>query len=55
MAGERRWRAAKMAGLKEIPVVIKDLSAQEIVEISLIENIQREDLNPIEEALAYKV
>ena len=54
VAGERRWRAAKMAGLKEIPVVIKDLSAQEIVEISLIENIQREDLNPIEEALAYK-
>lgn len=54
IAGERRWRAAKMAGLKEIPVIIRDLSEQEIVEISLIENIQREDLNPIEEALAYK-
>ena len=54
IAGERRWRAAKVAGLKEIPVIIKDYSDQEIVEISLIENIQREDLNPIEEALAYK-
>lgn len=54
IAGERRWRAAKMAGLKEIPVVIKDFSDQQIVEISLIENIQREDLNPIEEAQAYK-
>lgn len=54
IAGERRWRAAKLAGLKEVPVIIKDLSAQEIVEISLIENIQREDLNPIEEAMAYK-
>ncbi len=54
IAGERRWRAAKMAGLKEIPVIIKKLSEQEIMEISLIENIQREDLNPIEEALAYK-
>lgn len=54
IAGERRWRAAKMAGIKEIPVIIKDLSPMEIVEISLIENIQREDLNPIEEALAYK-
>ena len=54
IAGERRWRAAKLAGLKEIPVIIKNYSAQEIVEISLIENIQREDLNPIEEALAYK-
>ena len=50
VAGERRWRAAKMAGLKEIPVVIKEFSDQEIVEISLIENIQREDLNPVEEA-----
>ena len=54
IAGERRWRAAKMAGLKEVPVIIKNLTEQEIVEISLIENIQRENLNPIEEALAYK-
>lgn len=54
VAGERRWRAAKMAGLKEVPVVIKEFSTQEIVEISLIENIQREDLNPVEEAMAYK-
>lgn len=54
VAGERRWRAAKMAGLKEVPVVVKEFSTQEIVEISLIENIQREDLNPVEEARAYK-
>lgn len=54
IAGERRWRAAKLAGVKEIPVIIKKLTEQEIMEISLIENIQREDLNPIEEALAYK-
>ncbi len=54
VAGERRWRAAKMAGLKEVPVIIRDLTEQEIVEISLIENIQRENLNPIEEAMAYK-
>ena len=54
VAGERRWRAAKMAGLKEVPVVVKEFSTQEIVEISLIENIQREDLNPAEEAMAYK-
>ena len=54
IAGERRWRAAKMANLKEIPVIIKKLTEQEIVEISLIENIQRENLNPIEEAIAYK-
>ena len=54
IAGERRWRAAKMAGVKKVPVIIKKLTEQEIMEISLIENIQREDLNPIEEALAYK-
>lgn len=54
IAGERRWRASKLAGLKEVPVIIKNLTDQEVVEISLIENIQREDLNPIEEALAYK-
>lgn len=54
IAGERRWRAAKMAKIKEVPVIIKNLTDQEIVEISLIENIQREDLNPIEEAIAYK-
>ena len=54
IAGERRWRAAKLAGLKEIPVVIKDYTDKEIAEISLIENIQRENLNPIEEAVAYK-
>lgn len=54
IAGERRWRAAKLAGLKEVPVLIRDYTENEIVEIALIENIQREDLNPIEEALAYK-
>ncbi len=53
IAGERRWRAAKLAGVKEVPVIIKDYSTQEIMEIALIENIQREDLNPIEEARAY--
>lgn len=54
IAGERRWKAAKLAGLKEVPVLIRDYAENEIVEIALIENIQREDLNPIEEALAYK-
>ena len=54
IAGERRWRASKLAGLKEVPVIVKDYTRQEIVEISLIENIQRENLNPIEEAQAYK-
>lgn len=54
IAGERRWRAAKMAGIKEIPVIIKNFTEQEVLEIALIENIQREDLNPIEEAMAFK-
>jgi ParB family chromosome partitioning protein len=54
VAGERRWRAAKMAGLKEIPIIIIESTDREILEISLIENIQRQDLNPIEEAGAYK-
>jgi ParB family chromosome partitioning protein len=54
VAGERRWRAAKLIGLKEIPAVVLDLTDKEVLEISLIENIQREDLNPIEEAFAYK-
>lgn len=54
IAGERRWRAAKLAGLKEVPVIIRKMTEQEVVEISLIENIQRENLNPIEEAIAYK-
>lgn len=54
IAGERRWRAARLAGLKEVPVVLKDYDDQQIVEIALIENIQREDLNPIEEAHAYE-
>lgn len=54
IAGERRWRAAKIAGVKEVPVIVKEFTDLEIVEISLIENIQRENLNPIEEAMAYK-
>lgn len=54
IAGERRWRAAKLAGLKEVPVVIKEYTEQEMTEVSLIENIQRENLNPVEEAKGYK-
>ena len=54
IAGERRWRAAKLAGLKEVPVIVKEFSEQELVEISLIENIQREDMNAVEVAMAYK-
>jgi ParB family chromosome partitioning protein len=54
VAGERRWRASKLAGIKEIPAIVMDLTDKEILEISLIENIQRQDLNPIEEAIAYK-
>jgi ParB family chromosome partitioning protein len=54
VAGERRWRAAKIAGLSTVPVIIKDLSPRQVMEIALIENLQREDLNPIEEAEAYE-
>lgn len=54
VAGERRWRAAKLVGLKEVPAIVMELTDKDIVEISLIENIQRQDLNPIEEAIAYK-
>ncbi len=54
IAGERRWRAAKIAGLKEVPVIIRDFDRQKKMEVSLIENVQRSDLNPIEEAMAYR-
>ena len=54
IAGERRWRASKLAGIKKIPVIVKEYTDQQAMEIALIENIQREDLNPIEEALAYQ-
>ena len=54
VAGERRWRAARIAGLSDIPVIIKELSDEETIEIAMIENLQREDLNPVEEALGYK-
>lgn len=54
VAGERRWRAARIAGLIEVPVVIKELSDEEVIEIAMIENLQREDLNPLEEALGYR-
>ena len=54
IAGERRWRAAKLAGLKEVPVVLREYSKQQAMEIALIENVQRADLNPIEEAQAYQ-
>ncbi len=54
VAGERRWRASRMAGLAEVPVVIRDMSEQEADELALIENLQREDLNPMEEALGYR-
>lgn len=54
VAGERRWRASKLAGIKEVPSIVMELTDKEILEISLIENIQRQDLNPIEEAVAYK-
>lgn len=54
IAGERRWRAAKLAGIKEVPVIVREFTEQQAVEIALIENIQRENLNPIEEAMAFK-
>lgn len=55
IAGERRWRACKKAGLKKVPVIVKEFTDKDILSISLIENLQREDLNPIEEAKAYKI
>lgn len=54
VAGERRWRAARLAGLSEVPVIVKDLTDSETIEIAMIENLQREDLNPLEEALGYR-
>ena len=54
VAGERRWRASRMAGLTEVPVVIRELSDHETMELALIENLQRQDLNPMEEALGYQ-
>lgn len=54
IAGERRWKAARLAGMKEIPAIVKNVSDQEVLQLALIENLQREDLNPIEEAMAYK-
>ena len=52
IAGERRWRASKLAGLAEVPVLVKDVSSDDLLELALIENIQRQDLNPIDEAEA---
>lgn len=54
IAGERRWRAAKLAGLKKVPVVVKEASPQQMLELAIVENIQREDLNPLEEAMAFE-
>lgn len=54
VAGERRWRAAKKAGLKKVPVIVKEYTQEEIAQIALVENLQREDLNPIEEAMGYR-
>ena len=54
IAGERRWRACRLAGLEKVPVIVKDLGEQEVMEVALIENLQRQDLNPVEEALGYR-